>query len=129
MTFVHATTRTARAPRYCDSCDGYTIRTGDRYRALAAAPGGELGYIGWSRMNECAKCAERYGRTVEPAAVETKRCHQCGRTGTREFVPYPDRDVDLPDGSIILRAGELQECANKTACRKRWPKTREEDDC
>lgn len=123
MTLVRSTTRTARIPHYCDSCDGYTIRAGDRYRSLVAPPGGELGYDGWSRMNECAKCAERYGRTVAAATVETKRCHQCGRTGTRGFHTWPAEDV-LLDGRVVVPANDFTECTGKIACRRRsWKRS------
>jgi hypothetical protein len=60
-------------------------------------------------------------------ADEVKRCHQCGRVGTRQFVPWPDRDVEY-SGEVVMRAGEFWECSNKRACRGRWPKRRWCDD-
>ena len=110
------------------------IRPGDRYLHHVASPGGDLGFLGWSRYAECAPCAETYGRPIEPAAVGVKRCHNCGREGRREFNPHPAQDLAgidpvVPPAIVMIRAGQWGwECASKTACRKRWPKTRDEDD-
>jgi hypothetical protein len=123
---IRTETRTARKTHICCTkayrCPG-VIRPGERYLEHVASPGGDLGLTGWGRLAECAPCAETYGRPIAPAAVEAKRCHNCGRIGTREFVPYPAQNL----AEIAVRAGEWGwECANKTACRKRWPKTRDE---
>lgn len=61
--------------------------------------------------------------------AEIKRCEQCGRTGTRGFRFFPAEDVIFDDAGqvAIIPALSMTECANKTACRKRWPKTRDED--
>jgi len=59
-------TRTARKPHQCSSCDGW-IKRGQRYLSHTMSPGGDMGYIGWNRIAECAGCAERYGRPI-PAA-------------------------------------------------------------
>lgn len=62
------------------------------------------------------------------AAREAKqRCEQCGRVGVRGFRTYPDEDVFHGD-QLVAAAHCRTECANKNACRKRWPKpTRDED--
>jgi hypothetical protein len=44
---------------------------------------------------------------------ELKRCAQCGRIGTHQFRTYPPGDFGGPSLTV---------CANKAACRKRWPK-------
>lgn len=56
---------------------------------------------------------------TDPATV--RRCEQCGRTGTRGFRSFPDADV-IHDGKVAVKARSMTECANKAACRKRWPK-------
>jgi hypothetical protein len=43
--------RTARKPRKCSQCS-QTIRSGERYLSIAITPGGEFGYLGWSRFAE-----------------------------------------------------------------------------
>lgn len=58
--------RTARKPHQCASCDGW-IKRGERYLSHTMGPGGDMGNIGWSQVAECAGCAERYGRPIEPA--------------------------------------------------------------
>jgi hypothetical protein len=67
-------------------------------------------------------------------ADDAKRCHQCGRVGTRQFEPYPDHSFDFgpihgyPGRVRTVTVGEWGwECANGNACRKRWPKIRDYD--
>lgn len=64
----HTVTRTARIPHQCASCDRY-IRRGQRYLSHTHGPGGDMGFIGWNRIAECAACAERYGRPIEPVTA------------------------------------------------------------
>lgn len=56
-----------------------------------------------------------------------KRCHQCGRTGTRGFTTAPAATVDYIPDIEPFEVGPFVECASKAACRKRWPKTAMED--
>lgn len=73
------------------------------------------------------------GEQAWPTGVEVERvrvdgdaqrcCQQCGRTGTRGFRVFPDGDV-VHDGKVAVAARSMTECANKDACRKRWPKPR-----
>jgi len=58
--------------------------------------------------------------------AEAKRCEQCGRTGTRGFKTTPAGVATTSVGEVAYP--EFTECANRDACRKRWPKTRDEDD-
>jgi hypothetical protein len=59
---IRGTTRRARKPHRCDSCD-HLIRPGQIYRAIVASPNDpEVGNHGWSRISECDLCARRYGR-------------------------------------------------------------------
>lgn len=43
--------RTARKPHQCARCGG-AIRPGERYASISWPPGGEMGYLGWSRLAE-----------------------------------------------------------------------------
>lgn len=56
-----------------------------------------------------------------------RRCGQCGRTGTQGFRVFPAADV-IHEGAVAVVARSMAECVSKTACRKRWPKTRDEDE-
>lgn len=62
---------------------------------------------------------------VEIAHVRTPaaeaRCEQCGRVGTRGFRTFPDADA-IHDGRVAVAAHSMTECANRDACRRRWPK-------
>jgi len=49
---------------------------------------------------------------------ETQRCSQCGRVGTRGFRTLTNEEHRI---SITV-------CANKGACRLRWPKPARDDD-
>ncbi len=52
--------------------------------------------------------------------TEKKVCQQCGRAGVRGFNVAPAQTVVMSWGTADLP--EFTECANKNACRKRWPK-------
>lgn len=70
------------------------------------------------------------GVEIERVPVDAdaqRRCHQCGRTGTRGFVAFPDGDV-IHDGKVVVSARSMTECANKAACRERWPTPRTDDE-
>lgn len=54
-----------------------------------------------------------------------RHCEQCGRTGTRGFTTIPG--VTLPHPTLNLATDPITICANKNACRKRWPKRPDED--
>lgn len=61
---------------------------------------------------------------------QPKRCHQCGRVGTRQFVPYPNHTFDFTyEGqTTVVECGQWGwECTDKNACRGRWPKRSMED--
>ncbi|WP_405769230.1 hypothetical protein OG539_32660 [Actinacidiphila glaucinigra] len=49
---------------------------------------------------------------VIAAGPKTQRCSQCGRSGTRGFRVLANDEHHI----------RITVCANKTACRKRWPK-------
>lgn len=49
---------------------------------------------------------------------EVQRCEQCGRIGKRGF-----RTLRNDEHGI-----RITECANRVACRKRWPKPERDDD-
>ncbi|MYS16591.1 DNA translocase FtsK [Streptomyces sp. SID4982] len=51
-------------------------------------------------------------------ALHAKYCEQCGRIGRRGFRTLADDEHRI---SITV-------CANKSACRKRWPKPARDDD-
>ena len=51
-------------------------------------------------------------------AINKSRCEQCGRTGTREFRTL----IDAEHGIRIVV------CANKAACRRRWPQQLVDDE-
>jgi hypothetical protein len=56
--------------------------------------------------------------------MESKRCEQCGREGTRGFKviePFP-----LPEGYEGQTEPYIT-CASLTACRKRWVATRDSE--
>lgn len=61
---VHTVTRTARKTRRCSNCPN-RIERGERYNRHSAAPSGELGNTGWWHLDECASCAEAYGRPID----------------------------------------------------------------
>ncbi|MFF4090363.1 DNA translocase FtsK [Streptomyces nigra] len=44
--------------------------------------------------------------------VFVRRCEQCGRVGRRGFQTLANEEQDVP----------ITVCANKVACRRRWPK-------
>ena len=75
-------------------------------------------HITFARANNLLNELEQQG-FVGPAegsksrAVYVRRCDQCGRVGKRGF-------KNLIDPSITV-------CANKNACRKRWPKPVQDD--
>lgn len=48
---------------------------------------------------------------------KTRRCSQCGRSGTRGFRTLTNEEHRI---SITV-------CANKSACRKRWPQPARDD--
>lgn len=48
---VFTTERSARKERRCSRCGG-VIKAGERYASIAITPGGEMGYLGWSRLAE-----------------------------------------------------------------------------
>ncbi|WP_318201094.1 hypothetical protein [Streptomyces sp. SCL15-4] len=48
---------------------------------------------------------------------ELQRCAQCGRLGVRGFTTFTNAEHRI---SITV-------CANKAACRKRWPKPARDD--
>lgn len=60
-------------------------------------------------------------RRSEPGVF---RCHQCGREGTRGFREIPAVTITHL-GAPPFVVGPFIECANKNACRKRWPKQTE----
>ncbi|MBM4819809.1 MULTISPECIES: DNA translocase FtsK [Streptomyces] len=51
-------------------------------------------------------------------ALHAQCCQQCGRIGRRGFRVYPSSDFGAPPITV---------CANKNACRKRWPKPLRDD--
>ncbi|MEV5347144.1 hypothetical protein [Streptomyces achromogenes] len=55
--------------------------------------------------------------TVVARGPEQQKCSQCGRTGTRGFTTLTNEEHRI---SITI-------CANKTACRKRWPQPPRDD--
>lgn len=61
------------------------------------------------------------------ADADTKICAQCGRVGVRGFMVLPAGSVTLPGGAV-QQLGAIILCANKTACRSRWPKPVEVDE-
>lgn len=52
--------------------------------------------------------------------VSKMRCQQCGRVGVRGFTRLPSEAADSFPPIIV--------CANKDACRKRWPKLAGDED-
>jgi hypothetical protein len=76
--------------------------------------------ISFRRATELLDELERQGH-VGPADgskardVHVRYCEQCGRIGKRGF-----RDLIPENGSLTV-------CANKSACRKRWPKPVRDD--
>jgi len=48
---VFTTERTARKEHRCARCGGI-IKAGERYAVISIPPGGEMGYVGWSRLAE-----------------------------------------------------------------------------
>lgn len=58
-----------------------------------------------------------YATGSRAAPVLVKECAQCGRIGRRSFTVLGETEHTQ---AIIL-------CSVKSACRKRWPKTRTED--
>lgn len=56
-----------------------------------------------------------------------RRCDQCGRTGTQGFRVFPAADA-IHDGKVAVKARSMTECANRDACRRRWPKPVEVDE-
>lgn len=63
---VHTATLTARKPHFCSRCAN-RIHPGEPYLRHTASPGGELGFIGWAHLAECASCAELCGRPIRTA--------------------------------------------------------------
>lgn len=59
-----------------------------------------------------------YTTGSKAAPVLVKCCEQCGRMGRRSFVK-----VEMTE-----HTDEMWFCEVKTACRKRWPKERREDE-
>lgn len=65
---------------------------------------------------------------------DRKHCHQCGRIGTRQFEPYPDHSFDFGSlhdwrNATRVNVGDWGwRCANKIACRKRWPRRKWDDE-
>ncbi|MFB7313010.1 DNA translocase FtsK [Streptomyces sp. NPDC056192] len=49
--------------------------------------------------------------------IHVQCCEQCGRIGKRDFRTLADKEHDI----------EITECANRAACRKRWPKPARDD--
>lgn len=49
--------------------------------------------------------------------VHVRRCEQCGRIGKRGFRTLAAEERDI----------RITVCANKSACRKRWPKPARDD--
>ncbi|MEU5742007.1 DNA translocase FtsK [Streptomyces tendae] len=49
--------------------------------------------------------------------VHVRRCEQCGRIGKRGFHTHIDDKHDI----------RIRVCANRTACRKRWPKPADDE--
>lgn len=61
-----ATPHRSRKPRRCTGCKG-RIERGDLYLTHVCAPNHpEVGNSGWWRLTECAACAARYGRPIDP---------------------------------------------------------------
>jgi hypothetical protein len=59
---VRVTRRVARKPRTCTGCDD-RIPVGDAYLAQVCSPNHDgLGNEKWWQVDECASCANRYGR-------------------------------------------------------------------
>jgi hypothetical protein len=60
---IRSTIRRARRYHRC-GC-GAGISPGDRYYEHVTPPGGDLGFLKWTRFTECADCAAHYGRPLE----------------------------------------------------------------
>lgn len=78
------------------------------------------------RLRQVAQDDERGWFTgVEIEKVRTapteRRCEQCGRIGVNGFRTLPDADV-ITDGRVAVAAHSITECANRAACRRRWPR-------
>jgi hypothetical protein len=64
---VFTAERTARKEHRCWRCGG-AIKAGKRYAAISITPGGEMGYLRWSRLAEHLSYAEcDYELTAKPA--------------------------------------------------------------
>lgn len=72
----------------------------------------------WSTGVEIAKTRE--------ARVQ-RCCGQCGRTGMQGFRVFPAADA-IHDGKVAVKARSMTECANKAACRRRWPKPSQDEE-
>lgn len=56
-----------------------------------------------------------------------RQCGQCGRTGTQGFRVFPAADA-IHDGKVAVKARSMTECANRAACRRRWPKPSQDEE-
>ena len=57
--------------------------------------------------------------------AKKQRCEQCGRRGTRGFTVLIG---EVEGDTLTVNIPPITTCANKNACRKRWPKHRTDDE-
>ena len=55
MSWYATETRVSRKERTCHSC-GKPITQGQAYQRISLPPGGEIGFLGWSRWTEHIAC-------------------------------------------------------------------------